>query len=135
MCYWTRHSTAAAASHGGNGSGRGWTDGRTDACTCMRAVTLTSVFGHEALHLGRHHLVEVVLARDQRLADGRSVELHHARMTSDLVHERLQLHRLTHALHQTLRHLGRLALSPQPTASTGQSGGGHKANCSVLLYK
>ena len=125
MCYWTRHLTAAAASHGE--WKWMWLDRRTDACTRTHAhSTLTSVFGHEALHLCRHHLVEVVLARDQRLADGRLVELHHACVTSDLMHERLQLHRLTHALHQALRHLGRLALSPQPTASTGQSGGDTK---------
>ena len=65
----------------------------------------TSVLRRELLHILRHRLVEVVLARYECLADGIVVESEHRGMASDLVDEWFQLHKLPLSFHHALRHL------------------------------
>lgn len=60
---------------------------------------LTFVLGSEFAHLRREGLVELVLPRDQRLAQGRLVEAEHARVPPDLVDKGLQQDALGAGLH------------------------------------
>lgn len=51
---------------------------------------LTFVLGSESAHLGWESLVELVLPRDQGLAQGRLVEVEHTGVPPDLVDKGLQ---------------------------------------------
>lgn len=54
------------------------------------ALPLTFVLRRELPHLRRQALVELVLAGDERLADGLLAEAQHARVAAHLVHEGLK---------------------------------------------
>lgn len=67
----------------GEKRGQGWSANKGP-------LALSFVLGSESAHLGWESLVELVLPRDQGLAQGRLVEVEHTGVPPDLVDKGLQ---------------------------------------------